>query len=47
MTLTMLQQQAIQSPAARAFHVYPEHFERIPPRPGDRWITTIGLSVNR
>ena len=45
-----LQQRAIAMPAARAHQVKPgswDHFERLPPRPGDRWITTIGLTVNR
>ncbi len=50
MTMTDLQQRAINMPAARAVQVEPgswNHFERIPPRAGDRYTTTVGLTVNR
>jgi hypothetical protein len=45
-----LQRRALAMPAARAHHVRPgswDHFERIPLRPGDRYLTTVGLTVNR
>jgi hypothetical protein len=47
---TELQRRALAMPAARAYQVEPgswNHFERLPPRPGDRYTTTIGLTVNR